>query len=384
MVDDGSTDNTQEVATRYSDPRICTLYQENQGLSAARNTGIKAARGRYLTFLDADDEWEPDFLAVGMSILRQKPDAVGVYTRFAYIDLYGRRLPTIGGFIVPAREFAQRIRRHNFFTSNAALVCRQAVINAGLFDTTLTSYEDWDLWIRLAGKGEMYGHPEPLARYRVYGGSMSTHVARMHDNRLRILSKHFGDPTGNPQTWTEEKRDVYALAFLNAAVGYLHNGALKDGWYFLEQGIAMRPEMLKEVQTYYELLCSTQDRGVRGRADLLDIEANAAFVFEWLDGFLTREAADYPADLWCKPAYVTLYLTLTMLTDEAGEWQLARRYLWSAVKIDPQLLRSTAVLRRWGKLWAGKRLASGARLLAADVNRMLAFDSKDHNSHAPG
>lgn len=64
IVDDGSTDNTREVAAQFTDERVRYVHQENRGLSGARNTGIRAAQGAYLAFLDADDEWEPRFLRV--------------------------------------------------------------------------------------------------------------------------------------------------------------------------------------------------------------------------------------------------------------------------------------------------------------------------------
>lgn len=70
IVDDGTTDSTREVAVGFTDPRTRYLYQENQGLSAARNTGICAARGEYLVFLGADDEWESAFLERCVSVLQ--------------------------------------------------------------------------------------------------------------------------------------------------------------------------------------------------------------------------------------------------------------------------------------------------------------------------
>lgn len=94
IVDDGSTDNTREVAQRYiqQDIRIRYVYQMNRGLSGARNTGITEARGEFLAFLDADDEWEPEFLQTCVTALEKRPELAAVYTGWLLIDEVGHEL----------------------------------------------------------------------------------------------------------------------------------------------------------------------------------------------------------------------------------------------------------------------------------------------------
>jgi len=89
IVDDGSTDDTGNVAAQFTDARIHYIHQENRGLSAARNSGIRAARGEYLAFLDADDEWEPHFLEVCLTTLANQKTATAVVTRARFIDETG-------------------------------------------------------------------------------------------------------------------------------------------------------------------------------------------------------------------------------------------------------------------------------------------------------
>jgi glycosyltransferase involved in cell wall biosynthesis len=101
VVDDGSTDSTAAAVARSTDPRIRYVYQENQGLSAARNTGICSASGACLAFLDADDEWQPGFLERCLDVLRSNQRLAGVYSRTAFIDVRGTVLPQIGGEVVP-------------------------------------------------------------------------------------------------------------------------------------------------------------------------------------------------------------------------------------------------------------------------------------------
>ena len=151
MVDDGSTDETSDIALSFTDSRFRYIYQENSGLSAARNTGIKMANGKYFAFLDADDEWEPDFMAVCLEQLEADAQLAGVYTRCRYIDQDSRELPTIQG-VLPLRQltFGDRLIKGGYFPINAVLIRRSTLRESEPFDTNLTSVEDWDLWLRIS------------------------------------------------------------------------------------------------------------------------------------------------------------------------------------------------------------------------------------------
>jgi hypothetical protein len=157
----------------------------------------------------------------------------GVHTLNYFIDSEGTRLPQIGGHVVSRALFRARNLEGGFFPPNAALIRADVIDKVGLFDTRLTSEEDWDLWIRIAEHYEMESVPRPLARYRVYPGSMSTNAARMHLNRMMVLTKYFGPPEGDPLTWPEEKRQVYAFAYRSTARQYVQQGQPDEGWRFL-------------------------------------------------------------------------------------------------------------------------------------------------------
>jgi len=95
VVDDGSTDGSSEVAQRYGS-RIRYLRQEDRGLSAARNAGIRVSSAPFLAFLDADDRLHPDKLRAGLEVFDARPNTGLVYSGFHYIDEDGRRLPQRG------------------------------------------------------------------------------------------------------------------------------------------------------------------------------------------------------------------------------------------------------------------------------------------------
>jgi len=95
VVDDGSTDNTAEVAGRYSAVRH--IYQENAGPSAARNTGVTKSRGEYLVFLDADDRLLPEALEIGVDCLRQHPEC-------AFVSGHCRLIVTDGSLLAKPKQ----------------------------------------------------------------------------------------------------------------------------------------------------------------------------------------------------------------------------------------------------------------------------------------
>lgn len=370
VVDDGSTDSTAEVVGCFADGRIRCIHQPNQGLASARNTGIHAAQGAYFAFLDADDQWKPQFLQTCVEALGADDRVAGVYCRCYFVDQVGVVLPQIGGAVVADNAFRRRLLEGGFFPPHAALVRAEVVRKVGLFDTHLegSGTEDWDLWLRTSEGHVMRGLAEPLALYRVYPDSMSTNVARMQANRMAVLTKRFGSPDGNPATWSKDKRRAYAFAHRAAALGYIQQSQPDEGWRFLVQAVSVWPNLLERLDTFYELACGDQPRGYRGLAGLLDIESNGAEMLKRLDSLFAE--AGPTLEPMRRRAYGNTYLALGMLSDQAGRWGAARRYLFRAVRANPHLVASFGVARRLLKLCAGQRLAGLVRLMLGSKQRI--------------
>ncbi len=328
LVNDGSTDDTAAVAAQFSDPRIRYIYQNNQGLSAARNTGVQAAQGHYLAFLDSDDEWEPEFLATCIRTLEANPKLAGVYTRNIFIDQNGQVLPNMGGEVVPTEQFRSRSLEGGYFPPNAVLVDADVVREMGLFDVQLTSEEDWDLWLRISTRYSMQAIAQPLARYRSYTGSMSTNAARMHANRLAVLTKYFGPLDGDAQTWTADKRRAYAFAYRNTCLGYLQQAQPDVAWRYLAEGVAIWPGMLSRLDTQYELACGSRPWGQRDLIDAQQLRKAGIDVIDRLEELFAR--AEAPVQAVRRVALGNCYRALGMLAEHNGTWSTAQSYLFKA------------------------------------------------------
>jgi glycosyltransferase involved in cell wall biosynthesis len=193
VVDDGSTDDTPAVLSRYTD-RIRVIRQANRGLAAGRNAGLAVARGTYVSFLDADDVVTPTKLAEQVALLEAAP-TVG----WTYCDVLIETVATghemraserfgYGGRALDGWLFPELIHG-NFIPAIAPLIRRTALDSAGGFDDRLTALEDWDLWLRLSLVAEARYSPAVLVRYRVHPGGMSEDRSRMDQNRFRVLDK---------------------------------------------------------------------------------------------------------------------------------------------------------------------------------------------------
>jgi glycosyltransferase involved in cell wall biosynthesis len=244
VVDDGSTDGGGDVARRYPGPVRCHR-QENRGLSAARNAGLRLSQAPYLTFLDADDRVLPDKLEAQLAGFAAHPEAGLVYTGCRHIDESGQPLPQ-RGWSRYTGDVLGHLLLGNLIHPHTALVRRELVERAGGFDESLTSVEDWDLWLRISRAGALWHCIDrPLAEYRVRPGAMHDHPQRMLDNRLRVLDKFFADATLPRQT-LERRPAAFQSAYLAAACDYFRSGDRPSGAHWFHAAVAAHPEYLTE------------------------------------------------------------------------------------------------------------------------------------------
>ena len=251
-VDDGSTDDTEDVVARAAerDPRVRYLRQPNQLQAVAKNTGIKEARGRYLQFLDADDLLEPRKLERQVEFLEANPAADIVYGGARYFHterpderlygMFGEQVPWMPELSGAGKTMVLPLVRMNIMAVNAALVRREVLDDVGGFDPALPPVEDWEFWLRCALKGKRFEFRDfegTLALVRAHAASTS----RQHASALigwRALRAKLDKLTEDPEVlllnremksqleWTLGVNAVAAGSRLSAARQFARAGLL--------------------------------------------------------------------------------------------------------------------------------------------------------------
>lgn len=193
VINDGSpdTEELERVLAPYLKRIAYLKLEENRGSSAARNAGLLRARGRYVALLDSDDVWEPEYLAVNVAALEEDSSADVVFPNAQlfgdtpdagknYIELF-----RIEGDITFERLVTQQCHVWGGVTAR-----RATMIDAGMFDESLVSGEDFELWLRILQKGgRIKYHRRVLAHYRKRRGSHTSDPIRLYQNYLKILDK---------------------------------------------------------------------------------------------------------------------------------------------------------------------------------------------------
>jgi glycosyltransferase involved in cell wall biosynthesis len=197
VVDDGSTDESAAIATRY---RVRVVRQANQGLSAARNAGLRVTDGDVVIFLDADDRLHPGAAEAAIKVLEQSPSAMLAFGRCRLIDHKGAPLPT--NLPRVTERFFEELLRRNYIWTPAMAAYRRSVFEAvGTFDPRYCASADYDLYLRIAQRFDVVAHDSLVADYRQHAGNMSRNPVLMLDATLAVLQKHRVRAKGTPHEW---------------------------------------------------------------------------------------------------------------------------------------------------------------------------------------
>jgi glycosyltransferase involved in cell wall biosynthesis len=247
VVDDASEDNTQEVVKSFGDQRIRYIRHEtNKRVATARNTGILNANGKYIAFLDDDDEWLPEKLKLQFDLLEGRSAIVGgVYTGSLAVEGLSRKViskltATKRGYIFDEMFIAGSIAPTSTFFFR-----KECFEKVGLFDVSLDYGEDFDMWLRIAKEFQIECIEEPLVRFMSPNNkpSLSANYDLIVRGREAYLRKY--------AALLSRDNKLHSYYYLNLGVFYCYNGNISNGRKAFIKAIKIYPFELR----YYYNLC---------------------------------------------------------------------------------------------------------------------------------
>ena len=357
VVDDGSTDNTQEVLEPYM-KQIKYIYQENKGLSASRNTGIRVAKGDYLQFLDADDTILPQGLDIQVKLLETHPDVDVVACRYRLVDAAGR-------FLVDKKRYAKKsimfkeLVLSNRFAPNALLIRRKCFTSAGIFDERLKSCEDWDMWLRITAQNHRFlCHNHVLVQRYRYPSSMIQNASRMCDNRLAVLNKVFANPDLDEEIMTLHKK-AYSIALFKCSRGFYSSNYMEEGRTHFIKAIKLDPSPLTDYQAFYNFDAFFKPFGYDNiPIGLEKFEYIKKELFALLDELYSKNNLPCSLKHLKTQAYYNMNLGLALRYYEFREIKQFFRYFISAIRLYPRCVFKYYFFYACLKVLVGNRLAN--------------------------
>jgi glycosyltransferase involved in cell wall biosynthesis len=226
IVDDGSTDNTQEIIKKINDARIKYFYQENSGVSSARNKGIKTANGDYIAFLDSDDLWHPQKLEKQLAIFTKDKNIGLVSCNSLYQTFSGETVFVKKSFASNKKEVISYILSYpdKVYTGTPTLMIKKDCFDkVGYFDEQMSFCEDWDIFFRIALFYEIYFIDEILTYVRVQedNSTKTGKSEKFGENYKKFLDKAFNN-NDLPENFFSLKKIAYSNAFWNFGSGILY------------------------------------------------------------------------------------------------------------------------------------------------------------------
>jgi glycosyltransferase involved in cell wall biosynthesis len=237
VVDDGSTDGTRRVVKRFGES-VALVTQAHAGVYAARNLGLRHARGELVAFIDSDDAWFPDKLATQVPLMR-KPEVGLVFGDVAHVvgPYEGAQHTGLTSFRVsPPRRgcVAGHFARCNFVPTCTVVVRRSCLEQTGGFSEATELSADYLAWFRIALRYEVDYVNRPLAEYTVHAGGISNDLGRSLAARIKLFSAELAQ-TNDPETRAVLRRLLYNLS-LHLALAVMRgrarnvSGPLRLAW----------------------------------------------------------------------------------------------------------------------------------------------------------
>lgn len=338
VVDDGSTDSTRDVLANYGD-RICYIYQENQERSAARNNGIRNARGEYIAFLDSDDYWLPTKLERQMALFDEHPETGLVYSLAYSIDANGRRLAISGAVperaVDPLKTYC-RLLLGNFIPGITPVIKRACCTSVGWFDVMLSQSEDWDYWLRVAQEHPVQAVAEPLACFEVAadGRLLQKMAGRAAQTAYVRVAEKARERGGCPDSFL---RLVLAQAWFIGALIDVGLDQIEEGRLRLQKALEHEPRLLSDHEDI--VLNSVAALGAELCYGLSTVELGEQFIRQvWAvlpnTGHSGRQL---------RRALSKLHADRFFQGNRLGNHRVVRSSLWPMTVNDPRWLRNPGV-----------------------------------------
>ena len=235
VIDDGSTDHTQQILQNQTS-NIKYIKQGNQGPSVARNTGIKAAQGDWIAFLDADDQWTPDKIEKQLIILEKHPELhlisgdmqeIGIANEIitqSVLAKHNQLRPFQNNQSLPIKNALAELVNKNFIPTGTVLVKRSTLIEAGMFNKAIRFGEDLELWAKIASKHPITCLPEIFMLRRLHGQNATACTIPMLIDLVKVM-----------QSIRDYSSDILIAQNINADKLVANAWANLGYWHFINE-----------------------------------------------------------------------------------------------------------------------------------------------------
>ncbi|MDD5606825.1 MAG: glycosyltransferase [Candidatus Pacebacteria bacterium] len=239
IVDDGSIDNTKSLVERFNNERIVYIQRrENSGNSVVpRNTAMKIAKGKYIAFLDSDDEWMPEKLEKQIKLF-EKLNNSNIGFIGCNVVIVDEKNKKEWEYKIPRCKniFKELLIMNNFIFNPSSVIVEKEVFNTiGLFDENLKTVQDYDMWIRIAQKYNFDFVPEPLFKYYIHNSNITNTLSfEKQEKDIRYIFEKY-------RKYYEANPKIHSTRLRNDGTKYVLAGRLQEGRKYFLKSIKINP-----------------------------------------------------------------------------------------------------------------------------------------------